>query len=72
MDKIDFFIAPTDDVWARDSGPIFVYDNNKNLKILDPAFNGWGKKTPYKNDARIRENVSKQAGIERIDWGICP
>ncbi|CKI06282.1 Peptidylarginine deiminase and related enzymes [Streptococcus pneumoniae] len=37
MDKIDFFIAPTDDVWARDSGPIFVYDNNKNLKILDPA-----------------------------------
>ncbi|WP_212936908.1 agmatine deiminase family protein, partial [Bacillus hominis] len=68
-DKIDFFIAPTDDVWARDSGPIFVYDNNKNLKILDPAFNGWGKKTPYKNDARIRENVSKQSGIERIDWG---
>ena len=53
----------------EDSGPIFVYDNNKNLKILDPAFNGWGKKTPYKNDARIRENVSKQAGIERIDWG---
>ncbi len=72
MEKVDFFIAPTDDVWARDSGPIFVYDNNKNLKILDPAFNGWGKKTPYKNDARIRENVSKQSGIERIDWGeIC-
>ena len=44
MDKVDFFIAPTDDVWARDSGPIFVYDNNKNLKILDPAFNGWGRK----------------------------
>ena len=22
MEKIDFFIAPTDDVWARDSGPI--------------------------------------------------
>src|SRR6478609_1497033 len=69
MDKVDFFIAPTDDVWARDSGPIFVYDNDKNLKILDPAFNGWGNKTPYKNDARIRENVSKQLGIERIDWG---
>ncbi|WP_144488162.1 agmatine/peptidylarginine deiminase [Bacillus sp. ABP14] len=69
MDKIDFIIAPTDDVWARDSGPIFVYDNNKNLKILDPAFNGWGKKTPYQNDARVRENVSEQVGIERIDWG---
>ncbi len=55
MEKIDFFIAPTDDVWARDTGPIFVYDNDKNLKILDPGFNGWGKKTPYKKDARLRE-----------------
>ena len=43
MGKIDFFIAPTDDVWTRDTGPIFVYDNDKNLKILDPGFNGWGK-----------------------------
>lgn len=68
MGKIDFFIAPTDDVWARDTGPIFVYDNEKNLKILDPGFNGWGKKTPYKKDARLRENLSKQLGIERIDW----
>ena len=32
MEKIDFFIAPTDDVWARDSGPIFVYDSNKISK----------------------------------------
>lgn len=68
MGKIDFFIAPTDDVWTRDTGPIFVYDNDKNLKILDPGFNGWGKKTPYKKDARLRENLSKQLGIERIDW----
>ncbi|WP_141538334.1 agmatine deiminase family protein [Bacillus thuringiensis] len=68
MEKINFFIAPTDDVWARDTGPIFVYDNDKNLKILDPGFNGWGKKTPYKKDARLRENLSKQLGIERIDW----
>ncbi|HFJ9285900.1 TPA: agmatine/peptidylarginine deiminase [Bacillus toyonensis] len=68
MEKIDFFIAPTDDVWARDTGPIFVYDNDKNLKILDPGFNGWGKKTPYKKDARLRENLSNQLGIERINW----
>ena len=32
MEKIDFFIAPTDDVWARDSGSIFVYDSNKISK----------------------------------------
>ena len=28
-----------------------------------------GEETPYKNDAQIRKNVSKQSGIERVDWG---
>ncbi|GAB0166986.1 hypothetical protein LSPCS325_04230 [Lysinibacillus sp. CTST325] len=51
MDKIDFYIVPTDDVWARDTAPIFVYDKDNNLKLMDWGFNGWGKKTPYKKDA---------------------
>lgn len=67
MDKIDFFIHPTDDVWARDNGPIFVYDNDKNLKIMDWGFNGWGKKTPFEKDALLRGALSKDLGIERID-----
>ncbi|WP_028778580.1 agmatine deiminase family protein [Shimazuella kribbensis] len=67
MDKIDFYIVPTDDVWARDSAPIFVYDKDKNIKMMDWGFNGWGKKTPYKKDAFIPSVLSKQLGIERID-----
>lgn len=67
MSMIDFFIAPTDDVWARDNGPIFVYDHHKNLKIWDPGFNGWGKKTPFAEDASLRERLSKGLNIERID-----
>ena len=67
MEKIDFCISPTDDVWARDSGPIFVYDSDKNLKILDFGFNGWGKKTPSAKDALLRENISKKLGMEKID-----
>ncbi|UED74228.1 agmatine/peptidylarginine deiminase [Brevibacillus sp. DP1.3A] len=67
MDKIDFYIAPTDDVWARDTAPIFVYDKDKNLKMMDWGFNGWGKKTPYKKDALLSSKLSKQSGMERID-----
>ena len=67
MEKINFFIYPTDDVWARDNGPIFVYDNDKNLKILDLGFNGWGKKTPFSKDALLSKRLSKELGIERID-----
>lgn len=44
MNMIDFCIVPFDDVWARDNGPIFVYDQHKILKI-------WGMKTPFAEDA---------------------
>ncbi|MCR8642956.1 agmatine deiminase family protein [Paenibacillus sp. N1-5-1-14] len=67
MDKIDFYIVPTDDVWARDTAPIFVYDKDNNLKLMDWGFNGWGKKTPYKKDAAIASKLSKQLGMERIN-----
>ncbi|MDH6372636.1 agmatine deiminase [Paenibacillus sp. PastF-3] len=67
MDKIDFYIVPTDDVWARDTAPIFVYDKDNNIKLMDWGFNGWGKKTPYKNDALISKRLSKQLGTETID-----
>ncbi|PUA39153.1 agmatine deiminase [Paenibacillus elgii] len=67
MEKIDFFILPTDDVWARDNGPIFVYDHNNNLKIWDPGFNGWGKKTPFAQDALLRERLSRELNIETIN-----
>ncbi|MFE5431091.1 agmatine/peptidylarginine deiminase [Peribacillus simplex] len=67
MDKIDFYIVPTDDVWARDTAPIFVYDKDNNMKLMDWGFNGWGKKTPYKKDALIPSVLSKQLGMERIN-----
>ncbi len=67
MDKIDFYIVPTDDVWARDTAPIFVYDKDNNLKMMDWGFNGWGKKTPFKKDAAISKKLSKQLGMENID-----
>ena len=31
MDKIDFLVQETDDVWIRDNGPIFVKDKEGNL-----------------------------------------
>ncbi|GGI46597.1 agmatine deiminase [Paenibacillus marchantiophytorum] len=67
ISKIDFYIVPTDDVWARDTAPIFVYDKDNNLKLMDWGFNGWGKKTPFKEDALISTQLSKQLGMERID-----
>lgn len=44
LSNVDFFVFPTNDVWIRDNGPIFVRDGLGNLKIEDWGFNGWGGK----------------------------
>lgn len=67
MSLVDFYVYPTNDVWIRDNGPIFVYDENDNLTILDWGFNGWGRKTPYKKCTQIPDKLSKDLGIPRIN-----
>ena len=66
MNQVDFLIAKSDDSWVRDTGPIFVNDNG-TLKIVDFGFDGWGKKTKYKNDDKIPQEVEKEKNIPIID-----
>jgi agmatine deiminase len=47
LTNIDFYVHPNDDYWVRDNGPIFVYDTNNDLTVLDFGFNGWGGDTQY-------------------------
>ncbi len=53
MNHVDFVIAKSDDVWIRDTGPMFVWNRDAKLAIADFAFDGWGGKTPYQNDDAI-------------------
>ncbi|MGW8193319.1 MAG: agmatine deiminase family protein [Desulforhopalus sp.] len=43
MDRVQVYAVPTNDTWARDYGPITVYENGSPL-LLDYGFNGWGLK----------------------------
>lgn len=45
LEIVDFQILKTDDVWIRDSGPIYVRDETDSLILIDFGFNGWGRKT---------------------------
>ena len=62
--NIDLNIYKTDDVWARDAGPIYVKDKNGELVIQDWGFNGWGNKFKYSNcntvPAQIGANQNKK------------
>jgi agmatine deiminase len=69
MTKIDFLVAKTDDVWARDNGPIFAYDRQTNaLVVQDWRFNGWGNKADYWLDNAIPGHVSRSlAGMQLVN-----
>ncbi|MFF0295145.1 agmatine deiminase family protein [Kitasatospora sp. NPDC004614] len=57
--------VPVDDLWARDTVPVFVEEGGK-VKGVDFNFNGWGGKQQHGNDARIARAVLSGYGIERI------
>ena len=43
MDRVALYEIESNDTWARDFGPITIYEDGKPV-LLDFTFNGWGKK----------------------------
>ena len=41
MSRVNLYRYPTDDVWIRDNGPMFVFNENGDLVVEDWKFNGW-------------------------------
>ena len=70
VEKIDFVIMETDDVWMRDTGPIFTIKDNKELAIANFIFDGYGNAIEpdfYAKDAQIASNIATAKGFECID-----
>ncbi|APZ42501.1 agmatine deiminase family protein [Acidihalobacter ferrooxydans] len=55
-------IAPSDDTWARDHGPIAIVEDGLP-RLLDFRFNAWGEKYPYAQDNAINRAVSAAGGF---------
>lgn len=73
MGAVCFFIAPSNDVWARDHGPLIVYEAGGQPVILDFTFNGWGGKYEAELDNQltgrlVAAGIFGCAGYRRIDW----
>lgn len=64
LTNVDFKIHPTDDVWVRDNGPIFVKNTTSgSLKIQDWGFNAWGGKFQYTNCNSIPTLLATDLGL---------
>jgi len=64
--SVQFITCPLDDLWMRDTGPVFVVTEQGEKAAVDFNFNGWGEKQAFARDARVAGFVAKQAGVEVI------
>lgn len=55
----------TDDVWARDHGPICI-EKNERMQLLDFTFNGWGDKFSATYDNQVSRKLHQQNAFGNI------
>ncbi len=72
---IRFHRWPTDRIWLRDSGPIFLQKISEKTRSSSAAssllattwkFNAWAKYPNYSEDAKVGARVARKAGCEAM------
>lgn len=68
MVRVELFDHPTNDVWCRDHGPIFVKHRETGaLALTDWQFNAWGGKfPPWDLDNQIPERIASALDLPRF------
>lgn len=69
-EAVSLWDIPTDDLWARDSGPLFVVDGAGGLAVRLVNFNGWGGKQKHPNDGLVARRVAERMGLALLDNGL--
>jgi agmatine deiminase len=73
LDKVKFFLHPTNDAWCRDHGPAFLVNPAaaQQKVIVDWGYNAWGNKyPPYDLDDVIPTLIAKHYDIPVYHPGI--
>ncbi len=63
LDQVRFHIWPTDRVWTRDSGPIFVRNAEGRVAITNWRFNAWAKYDDWRLDDLVPSHVAALLGL---------
>lgn len=67
LKKIDFHTIPTNRIWMRDSGPVFVKNAKGEKAILDWRFNAWAKYPNHKLDDKVPSLLNEKLKLKRIE-----
>lgn len=58
--SVNLLTQPIDDLWMRDTGPVFVKGPSGQLGAVGFNFNGWGDKQQHERDAQVAAFVAHQ------------
>lgn len=68
--NLQIITTPVNDIWARDSGPIFVQQNEKYI-ITNWEFNSWGGKyPPWNDDNQLPDKISDHFALPCLKTGL--
>lgn len=71
--RISFWHIPTDRVWTRDYGPLFLTGSEDTNGLVDFAFNGWAKYDNWQRDDAVTGQINDKMGrtgsvSRRVKW----
>jgi hypothetical protein len=69
MEAVEFFPCPTDRVWTRDFGPIFVKRRRGEVALTGWRFNAWAKYNDWRKDVLVPAALAKQLGVAAVPAG---
>ena len=61
--RVNLIAAEMDDLWMRDTGPVFVRQADGGRAGVQFNFNGWGNKQQSGKDGQVAGFVAAQAGV---------
>ena len=64
--SVNLVVSALDDLWMRDTGPVFVKDSRGRLGGIDFKFNGWGRKQDHDRDGKVAEFVIEKSHVQPI------
>jgi len=68
--RVQLLDVATDDMWARDSGPVFVRSTTGGKAAVDLNFNAWGDKQGHARDRLVARAIAASAGCDRVETHI--
>ena len=66
-DSVQLVIAPLNDLWMRDTGPVFVLTEQGEKAAVNFNFNGWGEKQEFDEDAKVAGFVAGKTNSKTIN-----